>query len=278
MTSSTSNDVLFKYFRNFPNRYLLAWCRHWMLVVIRANKVATKSIGSPATMSGASRKRTPTADRLPSTDKKERKQPRPPATLNGADWKTSKAKMLVSQDIIDGLVPVTGPYDVEALFNQYYKDHEYFANFPFDQQRYTDRIDRLRKAIGKLKHWADYDDEALKDDLLVYLPKQTNVRGESRWEGSEAERLLKLDIDNGVHLEPGYAPKKLYNTTDHFEFRKFHLSTFRKHVRQEIISRKTFDEKTIKKRHGKYKVGRYGNKEMQRQSTKGDSVATSAEV
>ena len=41
--------------------------------------------------------------------------PRPPATLNGADWKTSKAKLLISQDIIDGIIPLDGPYAIHSF-------------------------------------------------------------------------------------------------------------------------------------------------------------------
>ena len=169
-----------------------------------------------------------------------------------------------------------GPYDVAGLFDQYYKGHEYFKNFPFDARRYIDRIDRLRKAIGKLKVWADYDEQALKSDRILCPPQEKSVRGVPRWQGSEAERLLKLAIDEEVHLKPDYKPKTLWES-NHGEYKKFPLGVFRKHVRQEIHSRKTFDEKTRGKRREGYKVGRYGDKTMRRQTdTTNTSEATAA--
>ena len=197
---------------------------------------------------------------------------RPPAVLNGADWKMSKAKLLISQDIIDGHIPGEGPIDVEALFEQYYKGHEFFANFPFDKIRYTGRIDRLRKAIVKLKVSADRDAEALQADLMIFPPPVANIRGELRWHGSEAERLLKLDIDAGVHLQPGYEPKKLHKAS-HGEYMKFKLTIFRKHIRQELTSRKTFDEKTLRKRCSGYKVGKFGKKELSRNNAVTNTAA-----
>ena len=200
--------------------------------------------------------------------------PRPPAVLNGADWKTSKAKLLISQDIIDGIIPAEGPIDVEALFVQHYEGHEYFKNFPFDRQRYNDRITRLRRAILKLKTSADNDTAALEADYLVYPIPATNVRGELRWHGSEAQRLLKLDIDAEIHLQPGYKPETLHKAL-HGEYLKFKLNVFRKHIRQELTSRKTFDEKTLRKRRTGYKVGRFGDKELSRVTT-ATNTATNA--
>lgn len=54
------------------------------------------------------------------------KKTRPPASLNGAKWKTSKAKQLVAQDIIDGLIPMEGPLDVDEIFHRLYSDHNFF--------------------------------------------------------------------------------------------------------------------------------------------------------
>lgn len=202
---------------------------------------------------------------------------RPPACLNNADWKTSKAKLLVSQDIIDGLIPVEGAFDVEELFNAYYKNHEFFANFPFDKTRYNDRINRLRKAIGNLRHWSIADDAALKADRQIYPANSKNVRGQIRWVGSEAERLLKLDIDAEVHLQPGYAPRKLHKA-DHGQYLLFSLTTFRKHIKQELTSRKTFDDKTLKKRRTGYKVGRFGNRTLTRETTGTNTASNETEV
>lgn len=94
---------------------------------------------------------------------------------------------------------------------------------------------------------------------------------------SDAERQLKLDIDAGVHLLPDYTPKKLHGAP-HGYYKMFRLEKFRKHVQQELKSRKTFDEKTLKKRRSGYKVGRYGDKNMSRNSTATNLATNEASV
>ena len=67
--------------------------------------------------------------------KKTAPKPKPKATLNNADWKSSDAKKLMAQDVIDGLIPLTGHVDVREMYDSLYKDHPLFKNFPFVQDR-----------------------------------------------------------------------------------------------------------------------------------------------
>jgi hypothetical protein len=91
---------------------------------------------------------------------------RPPAALNNAVWRTSKAKQLVAQDIIDGEIPAEGDYAQDEVFERLYKDHAFFVDFPYDYEHYKARIDRLRKAVTKLKHWSQYDSAKVLEDLV----------------------------------------------------------------------------------------------------------------
>jgi hypothetical protein len=118
-----------------------------------------------------------------------------------------------------------------------YKDHELFKNFPFVKERYQDRINTLRTAIKRSYTWAEYDNKAVVEDLEKHPLKQSNVKGEPRWEGSEAQRLLKLDVDNGVHLQANYdKPSKLRDSRE--AYKEFGKEKFWKHLYQEIKSRK----------------------------------------
>ena len=189
------------------------------------------------------------------------KKTRPPATLNNADWMTSKAKQLIAQDIIDGEIPLEGNIDVEKIFygELGYHHHKYFKNFPFDKTRYKDRIERLREAIKRLQHWAAYDAAKIEEDRIKHPPKEKNIRGELRWDGSEAQALLKLDMDQGRHLQ--MRPKEFRETREAYGM--FKLRIFQKHVDQEKQARKDYDEATKSKR---YKSKTYGNKELSRNS------------
>ena len=83
--------------------------------------------------------------------------------------------------------------------------------------------------------------------------------GEPRWEGSDAERWLRVDMDRGLHLT--MQPMQLYYTR--LEFQVFTLEKFRKHINQESrgrrfvafldSKRKQKDEKHAKKL-AKYKA------------------------
>jgi hypothetical protein len=193
---------------------------------------------------------------LPSNRKSAAKK-RPPATLNNADWKTSKAKKLVAQDIIDDEIPLEGYFDHEEVFHRLYEEHEFFANFPFDGTRYRDCIDRLRNAIKRLKHWADYDSNKVLEDLAKHPPKAQKIRGELKWDDSDAQKLLKQDVDDGVHLQ--LKGSQLHETRE--EYKLFGLRVFQKHLDQEKQSRKEFDEVTMSRR---YKRLKHGDKRLSR--------------
>jgi hypothetical protein len=62
-----------------------------------------------------------------------------------------------------------------------------FKDFPFIEEHYKDWLDKLQVIIFRLRKWAKYDCEAIKKDLERFPLKQQNIRGEPRWEGSQAE-------------------------------------------------------------------------------------------
>jgi len=176
---------------------------------------------------------------------------RPPATLNGADWRNSTAKQLVAQDVIDGLIPLEGDIDVLAIFNDLYADHSFFANFPFDETRYKSRFESIRKAVKRLQQWAQYDSEKITEDLTLHPPPATNIKGELRWKGSEAESFLKEDMEQGIHLQ--LKPSEFRQTREAYKL--FGLKVFRKHIDQAKQSKKEFDKVTTSKRYARMNLG-----------------------
>ena len=138
----------------------------------------------------------------PARPRRAQNPERPPASLNGADWGSSDAKHLIVQDMMDGLVP----YDVRIqnvrrLFDQMYANQPEFENFPFDKERYRDRITRIQKAVQRLKWASVYDKQCLAEARAIY-PKQTHgPTGRILWEGSDADKFLALDMAEGKHLQ-----------------------------------------------------------------------------
>jgi len=113
-----------------------------------------------------------------------------------------------------------------------YWQHPEFAKYEYKQFR--DRLNDYRKKIREKKKTASFEAEALARDRLMHPKPTHDSRGEPRWEGSEAERLLKIDVAGGKHKD--MEPKDLRETSG--EYKKFSLTVFRKHIYQAIETRK----------------------------------------
>ena len=151
----------------------------------------------------------------------------PPATLNGAQWISSDARKLMAQDTLDGCTPLEGPVDPEEIYHRLCHNHAFFANFPFDKIRHDARLKTLRNQVRTFKKWATHDDKALQADRQTH-PFKKDIRGNPRWEGSEAQALLKEDVKNKVH--ENMTPQELRLSREACQH--FTVSKFRKHLDQ----------------------------------------------
>jgi hypothetical protein len=127
------------------------------------------------------------ADLPQQIEKKKNKQPR---------WIKSKAKGLLEEALMSGRIP---PDDADMTAEEVCMQRTEFSEFKFDQ--FEKNLDSLRKAhLGKID-CANSDSASLAHDRRPDCrPKKThNFRGEPRWEGGEAERLLKIDITANKH-------------------------------------------------------------------------------
>ena len=182
------------------------------------------------------------------------KEDRPPAALNGALWRFSDARQILAQDLIDGVVPLEGDVDSEDLYNNLWADKAAFANFPFDRERYDDRIKSMRQQVKGAQDSAALDHANLMKDCLKYPARATNIQGKPRWHGSEAEWLLKIDLANEKHLEEGYKPSKLWLTRPAYTI--FSVTVFRKHVNQTLHNAKPFPETDDRRTKNKNALGK----------------------
>ena len=112
------------------------------------------------------------------------------------------------------------------------------------------RLCNLRMAVKEGKKRAD-GDAALFDIAKANHPvPKFNHRGEPQWNGSDAQTLLKQDMDDGKHHD--MKPKDLWESRP--EHMMFQLATFRDHIHQETKSRKclhTLKFRAEEKRKGK---------------------------
>jgi hypothetical protein len=96
-----------------------------------------------------------------------------------------------------------------------YAQRPEFATFEYTQFR--DRLGALRRQIIEKKDRSITDSAALAHDRQIHPDATHNHRGEPRWEGSEAERLLRLDMDEDKHKS--MKPKNVFlSRTEYQDF------------------------------------------------------------
>jgi hypothetical protein len=147
--------------------------------------------------------------------KKKANKPKPPPK-----WEKSPAKELLTQEILADIVKAHMKPKAVWL------THDEYKAYPLD--RFGNNLRNLREQILKLKGRSEFDAVSVAHDLALHPPVPNHPRGYPRWEGSEAQKQLKKDVDEQKHLV--YKPKVLRETFD--EYKKFPLDVFRDHIYQ----------------------------------------------
>lgn len=144
-------------------------------------------------------------------------------------WGQSKAKQLLQRDLATGSIPLSG-----HLMNarQVYDSRPEYAMFPFDL--FPRRLSALRTEAKAQNNRRNLDSQAYAHDRQLFPHPTHSTNGTPRWEGSEAERLLKLDIT--ADLYPQHTPQEMYQSRR--QYQDFSLEVFRGHIHQEIKRRK----------------------------------------
>jgi hypothetical protein len=92
----------------------------------------------------------------------------------------------------------------------------------------------MRKQVSNAKARGLQESVLLARDRQNHPPPTHDCRGIPPWEGSDAERLLKQDMDDGLH---DTMPSIQLHSTRH-EYGAFPPTVFRKHIDQERQYRK----------------------------------------
>jgi hypothetical protein len=153
------------------------------------------------------------------TTKKKKKGKKP-------KWETSEAKKLLQKDLEEGRVTAQmAPDEVYAMKDEYRE---------FKYENFRNNLLTLKKKAEQNGDSAAFDSAALANDEKIYPRPATAAAGYPRWDRSDAERLLKVDVDKGKHAQ--MTPQKLRACETAYE--EFPLEVFRKHIYQETRSRK----------------------------------------
>lgn len=150
----------------------------------------------------------------------------PPNGQKPPPWRNSPAKKVLIAGINGGEYPdsmtTEAIYGSQLVFRQY------------KWENFQTNLRNLRAALEREMDRANEDAANLAADMQQ--PNTAAAFGSrSRWVGSEAERLLKQDVDAGRHV--GLQPQELRATRA--EYKQWPLKTFRDHIQQEVRSRKT---------------------------------------
>jgi hypothetical protein len=140
-------------------------------------------------------------------------------------WKDSQAKKLLRQDILDGkVVDSMTPMQIFQMRPEY---------APYGLKKFRSNWYSLRDSIKDNQAKASSDSDALAHDLRIRPPVAYTSKGYPRWDGSDAQRLLKQDVNTG--LTNSIKPRVLRETR--MEYQAFPLKVFREHIHQEHRSR-----------------------------------------
>lgn len=110
---------------------------------------------------------------------------------------------------------------------------------------FTARLRNARRNVEDGLHRAATEAAALKHDRLIHPIQENDYRNVPRWQGSQAEKLLKADIASGKHEH--MKPSALYQTQE--EYQKYPLDVFRGHIYQEQKLRKFLNQYGSRNNH-----------------------------
>jgi len=169
-------------------------------------------------------------------------------------WGKSHARKLLYNDIKEGIVQIDGKVD-NKLCTKVYAMHSEYAEWNFD--KFPSRIRGIQKIIKKNLERAD-DDQASFNKFCENNPvSQSSHYGYIQWQGSDAQKLVKRDLKNGViasYTKEKYKyPKMAYWLTKEEFYDKFPLQVFRDKIRQVILTSKYEHTLKVRGKKGTYK-------------------------
>jgi hypothetical protein len=165
--------------------------------------------------------------------KKEKKKEKPEPTIK---WAKSKAKTLLYKFIREGRVPGEAK-DANgkrtAKLKDIYDLHPEFALYQYS--KFSARLSSLRTTTRGRNHRARIDQESFENIISNHSVSLLSPKGYIQWQYSEAQELLKEDLEAKVHET--MSRFELYGSRPEY-YQNFPLDAFRDKVNQEIRTAK----------------------------------------
>lgn len=122
------------------------------------------------------------------------------------------------EDLRTGLIAIDGRGDADEIFTS----RAEFGVDADDQRKFAARLRTARIKTKELNARSAFDDAAIRQDRLVFPVQNMTGQNKPRWDGSQAQELLRFDVAAKTH--EAMAPQDLHNSRD--EYKEFSLSTF----------------------------------------------------
>lgn len=157
-------------------------------------------------------------------------------------WQFSESKRLLVGDLKNGIIPMERNDSIMTIQEAYDSRPEFQAT---KRHYWARRLNDTRKQLQKCLDRAAVDSDTFYHDSALYETKTTNCRGERRWDGTEAGRLLRQDINDGTFESFGCDKDSFYNYRE--EYSDYKLSIFKKRVDFELKRIKRLNDPNWKK-------------------------------
>jgi hypothetical protein len=152
-------------------------------------------------------------------------------------WKDSKARRTLYKELTDGNIPrdakdSNGRFMVPLLKDIYSMHEEYKL---YDPKKFSSRLSTLRTQYHECMMRDAMDVEAFDNYRQNHQPSLFSHHGYPEWQGSEAQRLLKIDLE--AKKQDTMSKMDLWDSRPEFHAH-FPLKVFRDKINQEIRTAK----------------------------------------
>ena len=146
------------------------------------------------------------------------------------DWRRSKAKLILLEDLENGVLPIDNSIvTAEVAWQTHYIYLPEFVTVGFDQ--FKKRLADHRKQVGSRKKHLDKQMAGLHRDKQLHPPATHNKRGELNFWLSPAAPKLAEDVKNELHIELG-VEGLFHHRAEYFDWWDFPV--FKRRVKQQI--------------------------------------------
>lgn len=141
-------------------------------------------------------------------------------------WKESDAKQQLMLEILCGDVTI------DSIWSEVYDSNPLYQEYP--RKNFRGNMKNLINSLAKKEKRAEDDDEAYVYERIIHPRPPVTVKGYPFWDTAPASKFLKEDIKHDVHLTMSFDEFWLWRE----DYQQFPLAIFKKHIHQEVNSRR----------------------------------------